>query len=148
VHVGSFRWSWDEESIVNGVLIILINQGQTHHSSPLPPILCRTFTGGLRHHLPCPDSAVLQGQHKNRPGKAARPSVLSLVNIPPPTAPARSRSFTMVAFSSIFAVGTLITSTLATPLHFSELDRRALPIGISASTARSYLSERESAHNP
>ena len=49
----------------------------------------------------------------------------------------------MVAFSSILAVGTLIASTLAAPLHFSELDRRALQIGISAATARTYLSQRE-----
>jgi len=47
----------------------------------------------------------------------------------------------MVAFSSILAVCTLVASTLAAPLHFSELDRRALPIGISVSTAKSYLSQ-------
>jgi len=47
----------------------------------------------------------------------------------------------MVAFSSMLAIGTLIASTLAAPLHFSELDHRALPIGISASTARAYLSQ-------
>ena len=52
----------------------------------------------------------------------------------------------MVAFYSILAVGTLVASTLAAPLHFSELGRRALPIGISVATARTYLSQREALH--
>ncbi|KAF9645867.1 hypothetical protein BDM02DRAFT_390108 [Thelephora ganbajun] len=47
----------------------------------------------------------------------------------------------MVAFSSILAVSTLIASTLAAPLRSSELDRRALPVGITVETARSYLSQ-------
>ena len=49
----------------------------------------------------------------------------------------------MVAFSSILAVGTLVVSAIAIPTQFSKLDRRALPIGISVETARTYLSERE-----
>jgi len=49
----------------------------------------------------------------------------------------------MVAFSSIFVIGTIIASTLAAPLHSSELNRRALPVGISVSTAKTYLSQSE-----
>lgn len=67
-------------------------------------------------------------------------SVPSSVNT---SLPRHTRSSNMVAFSSILAVGTLIASALATPLHFPELDRRALPIGISVSTAKTYLSQRE-----
>ena len=53
----------------------------------------------------------------------------------------------MVAFSSILAVSTLAASTLAAPLRFSEFDRRALPIGISVATAKTYLSQRGCPHS-
>ena len=46
----------------------------------------------------------------------------------------------MVAFALMFAIS-LIASALATPIDSAEISRRALPVGISASTARSYLSE-------
>jgi hypothetical protein len=49
----------------------------------------------------------------------------------------------MVALSSILTIGTLIASTLAGPLHVAEYDRRALPVGISVATARTYLSQRK-----
>jgi len=80
---------------------------------------------------------------KNGLGLVKRFFVLSPVNTPYPTVSSYPQSFTMVAFSSILTIGTLIACTLATPLHFSELDRRALPIGISVSTARTYLSQCE-----
>ena len=54
----------------------------------------------------------------------------------------------MVAFSSILAAGTLIATIIAAPLHFSEFGRRALPVGISASTAKTYLSQCECLHPP
>ena len=73
-------------------------------------------------------------------GLATNPSVLPSVNAPLPYAICLSK---MVAFSSVLAIGTLIASALATPLHFPALDRRALPIGISVPTARTYLSQRE-----
>ena len=53
-------------------------------------------------------------------------------------------SFTTATFSSILSVGILIASGLST---LSELSRRALPVGVSVSTAKTYLSQRECLHS-
>ena len=76
---------------------------------------------------------------------SARCAWTSNATLPSSVSP-HTHTFTFIASSSTHAVAAFIVGTFAAPSRIPELERRASPIGISASDAKSYLSQRECLH--